>query len=306
MSTVGILYNPGRPEACRLVGEAVQWLESEGHRALVLRLPGTEGGPAGDGGRMDQPATSTSLHGVDLAVSVGGDGTYLHLMPMAYAADVAVLGVNFGHLGYLLEVEPERFREALGQALRGEARVEDRTVLAVTVRGEIEPSAADDRSLLGQNGERWWIALNEVVVEKTVPGHMVHLSTVIDGEPCFDYRADGVLVATPTGSTAYNLSAGGPILSPRLRAMILTPVAPHLSIDRSLVLHPDQKVSVVVGGHRPAMAVVDGRQVGRLQPGSQIDCSVAPRPVRTVSLQPDRSGFAGRLRSTLSFQSGLE
>jgi len=307
VSTVAILYNPARLEARRLVDDTVPWLASQGHDAVVLRLPhtgavATEDSPTG----TVEGDGATGLHGVDLAVSVGGDGTYLHLVPKAYAADVAVLGVNFGHLGYLLEVEPESFREAVGRALSGDVRIEERTVLAVTVRGEIEHSPADDRSLLGENGRRWWVALNEVVVEKTVPGHMVHLTTAIDGESCFDYRADGVLVATPTGSTAYNLSAGGPILSPRLRAMIVTPVAPHLSIDRSLVLHPEQVVTVGIDGQRPAVVVVDGRQVGRLQPGSGVDCCVAPRPLRTVSLRGDGSDFAGHLRSTLSFERAVD
>ena len=170
--------------------------------------------PAGDLFRAD-------LAGADLAVSLGGDGTFLRLVPLAYAAGIPVLGVNFGRLGYLLEVEPGRFQEALGRALAGDVALEERTVLAVTVKGDLAPAPGDDRSLPGDGAGdgwdgRWWVALNEMVTEKTVPGHMVHLSTAIDGEPFLTYKADGVLVATPTGSTAYNLSAGGPVVAPRL------------------------------------------------------------------------------------------
>lgn len=300
MATVAILVNPARTEARQLIADAVPWLAAQGHEAQVLQLPGADRAagqvPAGD-------LLGADLSGADLAVSLGGDGTFLRLVPLAYAAGIPVLGVNFGRLGYLLEVAPDRFQEALGRALTGDVAIEERTVLAVTVNGALTSAPGDDRSLPGDGTGRgregrWWVALNEMVTEKTVPGHMVHLSTAIDGEPCLSYQADGVLVATPTGSTAYNLSAGGPVVSSRLRAMVLTPVAPHLSIDRSLVLQPDQVVTVGVLGGRPAVLVVDGREVGRLSPGAEVACRVAPEPVRFVSL--GERGFAGLLRKTLA------
>jgi NAD+ kinase len=294
VATVSILVNPVREDARRLIADAVPWLERRGHQARVLELSGADraGGrvPAGD---LD----GADLSGADLAVSVGGDGTFLRLVPLAYAAGIPVLGVNFGRLGYLLEVEPGRFHEALERALAGEAAIEERTVLAVTVAGQLTPAAGDDRSLPDEHGGRWWVALNEMVTEKTVPGHMVHLATAIDGEPCISYQADGVLVATPTGSTAYNLSAGGPVVSAGLRAMIVTPVAAHLSFDRSLVIEPDRVVTVEVAGGRPAVLVVDGREVGRLAPGAAVACRVAPRPLSLVSM--GERGFATLLRRTV-------
>ncbi|MGH9089114.1 MAG: NAD(+)/NADH kinase, partial [Acidimicrobiales bacterium] len=185
----------------------------------------------------------------------------------------------------------------------GGVPVEERAVLAVTVNGEVTPAPGDDRSLDGDGeacpvGERWWVALNEMVLEKTVPGHMVSLSTAVDGEGFLEYKADGVLVATPTGSTAYNLSAGGPVLSPRLPAMVLTPVAPHLSIDRSLVLREDQVVTVRVLPGRPAVLVIDGREVGRLAPDGEVVCRVATELLRVVS--PGGRGFAAPLRAALT------
>jgi NAD+ kinase len=127
---------------------------------------------------------------------------------------------------------------------------------------------------------------------------MVHLTTTVDGEPWISYRADGVLVATATGSTGYNLSAGGPVLAPTMRSMVVTPVAPHLSIDRSLVLEPESTVTIQVEATRPAVLVVDGRAVGRLSPGSAVGCRVAPRPLRLVSL--GHRGFAGLLVEALA------
>ncbi len=293
MSTVAILVRPAHPKAARLAAEAALWLNDHGHEVRLLESPGKDGARGGD------PLTVAELSGADLAVSLGGDGTFLRLVPLAYAAGVPVMGVNFGRLGYLLEVEPDRMITALERAVAGDAVLEDRTVLAVTVEGTLTPAPGDDRSLPDPDGGgRWWVGLNEMVVEKTVPGHMVSLSTAVDGQPCLSYNADGVLVATPTGSTAYNLSAGGPVISPRLRAMVLTPVAPHLSIGASVVMHPDQVVTVGLKEGQPAVLVVDGREVGQLAPGAAVSCRVAPEPVRFVLL--GERGFAGLLRTTLA------
>jgi len=293
VATVVLLVHPTRPEAARLAATAVSWLEGAGHVARLLAPS------SGAGASQPGPPAAPGLVGADLAVSLGGDGTFLRLVPAAYDAGIPVLGVNFGRLGYLLEVVPDRLIESLSRAVVGDVEIEERTVLAVSVAGDLTDATAEDpEPAVQHDGSRRWVALNEVVVEKTVPGHMVSLSTAIDGELCFTYMADGVLVATPTGSTAYNLSAGGPIVSPAMAAMILTPVAPHLSIDRSLVLHPDQVLTVAVGEARPAVLVIDGREIGELCPGAEVACSVAERPMRFVSL--GERGFAGLLRSTLA------
>lgn len=300
MATVAILVNPARADAARLASETTAWLERGRHVARLLRLAPADRAeghvPAGD-------LSGADLSGADLAVSLGGDGTFLRLVPLAYSARVPVLGVNFGRLGYLLEVEPAALFGTLEAALAGEAPVENRLVLAVTVTGGLMPARGDDRSLDGDGvvckpGERWWVALNEMVVEKTVPGHMVALATAVDGEEFLSYKADGLLVASPTGSTAYNLSAGGPVLAPNIPAMVMTPVAPHLAIDRSLVLRADQEATIRVLPPRPAVLVVDGREAGRLPPGAEVACRVAPGWLRVVS-GADRS-FAGRLRRALT------
>lgn len=300
MATVVILVNPARPDAARIASETVDWLERGDHEARLLRLAPAdraEGNvPAGD-------LSGADLSGADLAVSLGGDGTFLRLVPLAYRARLPVLGVNFGRLGYLLEVEPGALFDTLERTLSGEATVDDRMVLAVTVSGGLAPARGDDRSLEGDGvvcplGDRWWVALNEMVVEKTVPGHMVALVTAVDGEEFLSYKADGVVVASPTGSTAYNLSAGGPVLAPNIPAMVMTPVAPHLSIDRSLVLRADQEATVRVLPPRPAVLVVDGREAGRLSPGAEVTCRVAPGWLRVVC-GSERS-FAGRLRRALT------
>jgi NAD+ kinase len=286
MTVVAIVVHPTRPDAAALAKDAARWLEAHGQTARLLET--TPNAPV---------LNVEELAGADLAVSLGGDGTFLRLVPLAYASDIPVMGVNFGRLGYLLEVMPEQFLSVLERFVDGDVVLEERSVLAMHVEGAFDLAPDEDRSLR-RGGERWWVALNEVVVEKTVPGHMVTLSTTVDDEAWLSYKADGVLVATPTGSTAYNLSAGGPVLSPLLKALVLTPVAPHLTVGSSVVLRPDQVVTVGVEEIRPAVLVVDGREVGKLAPGGKVVCAIADRPIRFVST--GGRGFAGLLRSTLA------
>ena len=138
--------------------------------------------------------------------------------------------------------------------------------------------------------------VNEVVIEKIDFGHTVRLATRVDGEEALTYSADGLIIATPTGSTAYNLSAGGPILAPTLRAMVMTPVAPHFALDRSLVLTDAQEVCVAVAPDRAGVLVIDGTELGRLEPGATITCRVASRPVRVVRNEPQTFGGILRFR----------
>jgi NAD+ kinase len=299
VATVAIFANPANEAAVKLAASAGAWLQRNGHRVrtLHLHLPDkvAEDGAFGTLSGVD-------LAGCTLAMSLGGDGTFLRMVPLAHAADIPVLGVNFGHLGYLLQVEPPDVATALEQALRPDAAMEERCVLSVVADGAEVPDL-DEMAPTGPGqavaqSARHWVALNEVVAERTYPGHTVRLATAIDGEPFLNFVADGVLVATPTGSTAYNLSAGGPVLAPHLRSLVMTPIAPHLGFDRSVVLDVDQAVSVTVEGTRPAVLVVDGRTVAKIPPGSAVTCRTDPVPVRFVCIE--RQGFGTLLRQTLA------
>jgi NAD+ kinase len=252
---IAFALHPDRPEAGALADRAVAWLGERGHEAVRARTPG--GAP--------------DLEGVDLLVSLGGDGTLLRAVDSALVGSVPVMGVNLGRLGYLTEVEPAGLEDALERFLDGRYKVEERMTLSVTARRP-DGSVSDDRC-----------ALNEATVEKTVPGHTVRIAASIDGHPFVTYAADGLLTSTPTGSTAYNLSARGPLLSPRLRALILTPVSPHMLFDRPLVLDADQLVHLEILGPRPAVLVVDGLTVATLEPGSTVDYREGERPARLVT-----------------------
>jgi NAD+ kinase len=145
----------------------------------------------------------------------------------------------------------------------------------------VEPAGA-----AGAPPARHAMVLNEAAVEKTVPGHTIRVAASIAGRPFVTYAADGLLVATPTGSTAYNLSARGPVLSPGLRALVLTPVSPHMLFDRPLVLEPAQWVRLELVGPRPAVLVLDGQSSDTLRPGDAVVCRVSPSEARLVTFGP--------------------
>ncbi len=196
VATVGLVVHHEREQAAKLAGELAAWLADGGH---TVRLPRPDAEIAGlPHLGCDQ---SELASGLDVAVSLGGDGTMLRTVDLVSDHEVPVLGVNVGQLGYLTEVEPEQAQAALQAVLAGEHRIEERMLLAITLERD------------GQQAETY-LALNEVVLEKTPMGHTVRLAVHVDEEFFTTYAADGLIVATPTGSTAYALSARGPIVAP--------------------------------------------------------------------------------------------
>src|ERR1700730_13385747 len=232
MGTVTFLVHPDRADALALATDTATWLTERGHVARILRFSGPDQ-VSEDG--VEVHLAAVELAGTTVAVSMGGDGTFLRVVRLAASEDVPVLGVNFGRLGYLPDLVPDHIRSALAKFFEGTAVIEPRCALDVVIADRSPGGAASS-----------FLALNEVVIQKIEFGHTVRLTTRIDDEEALTYSADGLIIATPTGSTAYNLSAGGPILAPTLRAMVVTPVAPHFSLDRSLVLTDEQVVRVEV------------------------------------------------------------
>jgi NAD+ kinase len=187
-----------------------------------------------------------------------------------------ILGVNVGQLGYLTEVEPGALRSALDRYGAGDFEVEQRMMLSVVADPVGDAPACS------------WRALNEAVIERQESGHTVRLMVRIDGAPFTTYAADGLIVATPTGSTAYSLSARGPVVSPRHRALLLTPVSPHMLFDRALVLGPEESIEIEVSGHRSADLNVDGQRAITLAQGSTVRFRAADEPARFVRFGPRR------------------
>jgi NAD+ kinase len=216
---------------------------------------------------------ATFADGLDVVISLGGDGTMLRAIDQVYEAGVPVLGVNVGQMGYLTEVEPDDLDTALARFLANDYHVEERMMLSVHVDSA------------GPSGGHWY-ALNEAVLEKVRTGHMARLEVAINGAFFTTYAADGVIVATPTGSTAYSFSARGPIVSPRHRCLLLTPVSPHMLFDRSLVLDADEELRFTVSDPGGALMTVDGRELGRLDERDTVTCTAAQKPARVVSITP--------------------
>ena len=267
MAGVVIVAHHERGDAGKFAASAATWLEERGHQAWM---------PPGDAEALGLPFLSSDrpASDADLVLSLGGDGTMLRAVRLLDGAPVPLLGVNLGWLGYLTEVESDGLTDALERCLHGHEgtdwHLDERLMLDVTATGS--------------NGERagTWRALNEAVVEKCESGHTVRLLVRIDGEPFTSYAADGMIVSTPTGSTAYSLSARGPIVSPRHRALLLTPVAPHMLFDRSLVLDPTEVVELEVIGHREAELAVDGNHVAKLPEGAVVTCVPSPCTARFI------------------------
>ncbi|HEX4868301.1 MAG TPA: NAD(+)/NADH kinase [Acidimicrobiales bacterium] len=268
MTTVALVLHREREQARVLARELSAWLVASGHEVRIaapdaelagLRSHGCEEALLGEG--------------ADLAVSLGGDGTMLRTVELVAARGVPILGVNVGQMGYLTDVEPSDARDALERFLAGEGSIEQRMLLSVQVeRADGSPVE--------------YLALNEAVLEKTPMGHTVRLAVEVEGEFFTTYAADGLIVATPTGSTAYAFSARGPIVAPTHRAQLLTPVSPHMLFDRTLVLEPDARLRLVVQGHRTATLSVDGRNLGELQEGDAISCTAAPCSAHLVTFGP--------------------
>ena len=245
-----------RGDAGALAREAAAWLAERGHEAWMPPMDAEAVGAAGLSSA--RPAADA-----DLVVSLGGDGTMLRAVQLLDGAAVPLLGVNLGWLGYLTEVEADGLHAALERVAVGPDaggwHLDERMMLDVGVVRAGTPAGG-------------WRALNEAVVEKSESGHTVRLLARIDGVVFTSYAADGLIVSTPTGSTAYSLSARGPVVSPRHRALLLTPVAPHMLFDRSLVLDPTETIEIDVAGHRDARLAVDGRSVATLHDGDTVRC----------------------------------
>ena len=277
-SHIALVVHPERDDAAATARQLAEWLRARGHSLALSEHD------AGLVAMPDAAVDDSDLGaGACLAVCVGGDGTMLHTVSLVAQHGVPVLGVNSGRLGYLTEVERDGAEAALERFFEGDHRVETRMRIEFVVRRR-------GGELVGP-----WTALNEGVIEKRAQGHTVRLAVDLDGERFTSYSADGLIVATATGSTAYSLSARGPILDPELRALLFTPVSPHMLFDRSLVLDPASEVAIHVVGDRAATLSVDGRATETLHDGDTVVATESPVEARLVTF--DTRSFHAVLKS---------
>ena len=277
---VGVVVHPEGPGVQRLGDQVGRWAKVNG---LPLRTLESEKGCAGPDAETTGEAGFAA--GLDLIISLGGDGTLLRAAGLGLAAQVPVLAVNLGRLGFLTEVETRELAAALDRVLAGEYTVERRMTLDVAVDlgggGSLDPLPS---------------AVNDVVLEKTARHRLAGVAVHIDGRLFARYAADGLIVATPTGSTAYSFSAGGPVISPGLEALMLTPIAPHMVFNRSLIMAPEQVLRLEVLPDSYGLDVsIDGRPVRLLPPGWSVEVRRGRNDARLVRLHD--ADFFGRVRS---------
>ena len=260
MAAIGFAPNAERASAVELAKATAAWLEDEGHEAVLLPEAGR---------------STTGFSGVetlDLVVSLGGDGTMLRAVGMVMGTSVPVLGVNFGRFGYLAAIEPDGLRRAIERFLDGDYQLERRMTIDSRVLGK------------GAKNPRYCAtALNDITLARPAGMHTINASVAISGQRFLSYAADSMIVSTATGSTGYNLSARGPIVSPKLRCLVLTPVAPHMLFDRSVVLDASDDVSFELHARSPAELIVDGVPCGQLELGERLTCSAGAHDAVLVS-----------------------
>jgi NAD+ kinase len=268
MRALGLVPHRDRPAALELARTIAAWFTE---RSVEVRIPKELGRAI----ELDATAVEADAFapGLDLVISLGGDGTMLHAVQLVYSAEVPVLGVNVGQLAYLSEVEPAEVEQVLPRLLALDFRVSERMMLAVDVEAGGESLATS-------------YALNEAVLEKPRTGHLINLDVSVNGSSFTSYAADGIIVATPTGTTAYSFSARGPIASPALACLIVTPISPHMLFDRSLVLARDESIELVVQNDRNVVLTLDGRELGELTGGDRVRCRAADQPLRLATLHP--------------------
>lgn len=271
MTRIGIAVHRFRPDALEVARQVALWALQHGFGTVVdeadvaaVNSPHVVPGDAGD---------------VDILVSVGGDGTMLRAVRTLAGRQVPIIGVNLGTLGYLAAVEADALIESLDAWRTGteskDFHFDNRMLLEVAVWSK----GARLANVL---------ALNEVVIEKRETGHTVRLGVDIDKAPFTTYAADGLIIATPTGSTAYSMSARGPILSPRLRAMLITPVSPHMLFDRSVVLDGNEVARIEILGHRQVNVATDGDLVHTLHPGDVVEVRAAQEVAKFMRFEERR------------------
>lgn len=268
---VALMPHPGKEDALALADDLIKRLENDGVRIWL------EAEAAALLGREDLVGPDEELAAARIALVLGGDGAFLKAARRAAPYGLPILGVNLGHLGFLTAVEPSGLEEALERVYRGDYAIEERLMLKAEVWREEKLVASS-------------FGLNDAAVTRGMFARVIEFETWIDGSLVGTFLADGVVVATPTGSTAYSLSAGGPIVHPGVEALIVTPICPHTMGARTVVTMPDQQVTIRILSRDDAMLTVDGQVGESLKALDRVVVERASKPARLVNFG-DRSFY---------------
>jgi NAD+ kinase len=273
LKTIGAVVGPRKPEALEVVSRLREWCEARG---IELRAANSVAEP---GGELDND--------IDLVVVLGGDGTMLGAVRMMGEREIPVLGVNFGFLGYMTEFTLEEMFPALENVRKGNFAVERRMMIDVTLNRGGEAAAARR-------------ALNDAVITKSTPARMIEIESYINGMLVNSFRADGMIVATPTGSTAYSLSAGGPIVHPSMSAILLTPICPHMLSNRPAVVPGESVVDLIFKrADTDLLLTIDGQPGVELQHDDRITLRRSGTAFNLV--QPTNRNYFEVLRTKLKW-----
>ncbi len=284
MRIIGIIPHTSKEASLEVAHDVVEWLKKKGIEARVL---------SGDDGESRFPQAETSgedfAHGLDLVLSLGGDGAMLRASALAYRAEIPVMGINLGKKGFLTALESDQMYTGLEEILAGRYLLQERMML--------ECVPGDD------GGGKRYYALNEVAVGKRELQRMIRLEVDINGRYFHYYSGDGVIFSTPTGSTAYSLSAGGPIVDPALECIILTPICSHSLMDRSVIISPQSEIEVMVERERvlPTLSF-DGREEIELPRGGKMIIRRAERRMKIIKMT--NYSFYNLLRDKFDFPEG--
>jgi NAD+ kinase len=265
-----VLTHTGRPEAVTAAQEVLRLLAASGLHPVLLD---EEASDIPDCEQVERVPTDRGLEGLELVLVLGGDGTVLRAAELVHGSDVPLLGVNLGHVGFLAETEPDALASTVRHVAEREYSVEERMTLEVhlVVGGAVRATS--------------W-ALNEVSVEKGSRERMLELVTEVDGRPVSTYGCDGVVMSTPTGSTAYAFSAGGPVVWPAVQALVMVPISAHALFARPMVVSPESVLAVEVLERNAAHGVMwcDGRRAIDVPRGGRIEVRRGAQPVRLARI----------------------
>ena len=258
---VGVLYHPKRADAYAVACQAVDLLSSQGLGSALLSA-------------WEDEQIAAALPDWQLVITCGGDGTILRTTRLAASAGVPQLGVNLGRLGFLAELQPSELAERLPAYLDGKCWIEERAMLRATLVTVADAGRRDEHV------ERVFDALNEVLVTRGALPRTICVGVKINGVVYNKFSGDGVMVATATGSTAYSLSAGGPVLTPDQRNMVLTPLCPHVARATPLVLPPQTEVTLELSASYPSILSIDGQVDLALLDGDVVHVRLSPNVAR--------------------------
>ena len=290
MNRVGIIANPARPVIAGLIPELVRLVTSRsGKPTLAWDLAAAAGEKEAHRDCVIVDSDDRTVEDVDWVIAIGGDGTLLKTARLVGASGTPILGVNSGKLGFMMQTTPGDLADALERVFDGRYTLDKRLVL----QGRIANGA--DHVVAGT-----FSALNDIVIDKGAICRVIELGIYINDEYVNDVMADGLIVSTPTGSTAYSLAAGGPILAPDMEAMVVSPICPHTLSNRAMVLAARDRIRIEVRADHPDLLLtVDGQENVVIQPGSTVELYRADHAIHLIRFT-DRS-FYDVLRTKLKW-----